>query len=183
LREVITLAGLDIARERDFAAIAVGQVIENDKNILRLKGVKMFPHQAYTFLEGEIARIVDKNQITKIIVDSTNEKSFAERLQRIGIMVNPLHFTAPLKHDMVSYTLMIRTENRLDIPVEGPFIHELKSQIAEQERLLTTSTIRYDHPEGHHDDLLWALCLLCYGAKPWLEGFMDYRIYPVGNTI
>jgi hypothetical protein len=183
MREVITLAGLDIARERDFAAIAVGQVIELDKNILRLKGAKMFPHQAYNLLEGEIARTVNKNHITKIFVDSTNEKSFAERLQRIGISVDPLHFTAPLKHDMVSYTLMIRSEDRLDIPVDGPFITELRSQIAEQERLLTTATIRYDHPEGHHDDLLWALCLLCYGAKPWLEGLMDYKIYRVGNTM
>jgi hypothetical protein len=36
--------------------------------------------------------------------------------------VELLHFTAPLKHDMVLYTLMIRGYDLLDIPEQGPFL-------------------------------------------------------------
>jgi hypothetical protein len=176
------LAGLDLARDRDYAAIVVGEIVEGE-SFLKVLGAKAFPHLPYHELQSEVARIYSERELLKIVIDATNEKAFAESLSRIGLNIEETHFTAPLKNDMVSYLLILRGQRRLAIPTSGPFIDELRQQMREQERILTTSTIRYQHPEGRHDDLFWALCMMCYGAKPWLEGLVDYRIYPVGNTI
>lgn len=175
------VAGLDLAKTHDYSAVAIGFTREEESNrILRVRGAKIYQHQPYTALEVDIAKLVNEFCVLKLVVDATNEKAFAERLQNIGLPVEPIHFTAPLKHDMISYVLMLAGSRRIQIPRVGPFMPELQRQLKEQERLITTATIRYDHPADRHDDLLWAFCLMCYGAKPWLEGQVDYgRIYPL----
>lgn len=58
----------------------------------------------------------------------------------------------------------------LVLPRSGAFVPELLAQMEEQERVIGVSERpHYDHPQGRHDDLLWALSIACYFARQELS--------------
>ena len=184
--DIITVGGLDVASTRDYAAIVLGEVLNRESTefdtLLRVKGLKIFEHQSYTQLEPKLTEIITSNYVVNCIQDATSEKAFAERLQIIGLPIEPLHITGTVKEDGVSYVLQLRGAGKLGISTRGPFMGELRRQMAEQERTVKGNTIRYDHPSGRHDDAFTALWLMCRAAKPYMEE-LDFRIQGVGNTL
>jgi hypothetical protein len=58
----------------------------------------------------------------------------------------------------------------LVLPKSGKFVDELLTQMKEQERIIGASERpHYEHPPDRHEDLLWALSLACYAARPYLS--------------
>lgn len=172
--------GLDLARYRDFSAFVLGQIQESDSTTtLRVVAVKTWPHVDYSVIEDDLCRYTKRYQILQMGVDATNEISFSERLAALALPVNPLRFTVPLKHEMISDVVLFMSQRKVVMPRHGT--EELVSQIREQERVISQAgTIRYEHPQGRHDDLFWAFAMMVHVAKQKLLGtLVDYRIYPI----
>lgn len=113
----------------------------------------------------------------ELAVDATNEISFSERLKALGLPINALRFSAASKHEMVSDVVLFLSHGKMLPPRKGA--EELLTQIREQERIISqTGTIRYEHPQGRHDDLFWAFAMAVHVARPQLLG-IDNRIYPI----
>ena len=84
-----------------------------------------------------------------------------------GVPVTPIKFTNLNKNVMINWFTYLVISKKIRMPRK--FV-ELKSQILEQRRLVTSANVKYEHPQGQHDDQFWALCLCCYVARKELEG-------------
>lgn len=150
-------AGLDVGMISDPSALVIGDVY--DKRIKILEVVE-FPLGRYP--NDEIRHYYTIYKWRKMAIDYTTEKSFADQLELSGIPLEKVNFTNPTKNDMISNLWNLVKDRRITIPTQYT---ELKSQMLEQQRIQLTSNVRYEHPQGRHDDQFWALCLCCYVAK------------------
>ena len=158
-------AGQDLAKRRDFSALVVLEKTSDYK--LKLVFLKEWPHVDYKKV------VVDTKQIFKYfewqklgvdrsgIGDSIIEEYYNEYAE--GIV-----FNAKAKEEMIEFIILLRQQGRLILPRHGA--EELIHQLEEQERILSDAgTVKFRHPSGRHDDLLWALALACHVAKEGLE--------------
>lgn len=158
-------AGQDLAKRRDYSALVILERTYSDK--LKLVFLKEWPHVDYKVVITDTKRIYKHFAWYKIgvdrsgIGDSIIEEYYDENAE--GIV-----FNARTKEEMIEYIILLRQQKKLILPKRGA--EELLKQIEEQERILSDSGIvKFRHPSGRHDDLLWALALACYVAKEELE--------------
>jgi phage FluMu gp28-like protein len=158
-------AGQDLAKRRDYSALAVLERTNDDK--LKLVYLKEWPHVDYKVVIADTKRIYKRFQWYKLgvdrsgIGDSIIEEYYNEYAE--GIV-----FNAKTKEEMIEYIILLRQQGRLILPKHGA--EELIHQLGEQERILSDAgTVKFRHPSGRHDDLLWALALACYVAKEEME--------------
>ncbi len=106
-----------------------------------------------------------KYKFRKIFMDNTGVGvAFVDMLTGKKLPVEPITLSNPMKVEIVESVIRLQQEGRLKLPRLGA--KELKQQLREQERDLTQSgMIRLQHSENSHDDLFWAFCIGCYGAK------------------
>ena len=69
----------------------------------------------------------------------------------------------PTKQEVMVYLKQLMQEGRLHIPYETELINEMN---AERYELTTTGQMQVSHPNGTHDDRLWALALEVYASRP-----------------
>jgi len=154
-------AGQDLAKRRDYSALVVLQAINNEK--LRLVYLKEWEHVDYKTVIADTKIYFQHFYWTKLgvdrsgIGDSIIEEYAAENAE--GIV-----FTQKSKEEMIEHILLLRQKGKLILPLKGA--EKLINQIEEQERIISEAgTIKFRHPSGSHDDLLWALALACHVAK------------------
>lgn len=163
-------AGQDLAKRRDFSALVLLEKTNDYK--LKLVYLKEWPHVDYKIVVTETKQIFKHFGWLKLgvdrsgIGDSIIEEYYNEYAE--GII-----FSAKTKEEMIEYIILLRQQGRLILPKEGTA--ELIHQLEEQERILSDAgTVKFRHPSGRHDDLLWALALACYVAKEGLEQSMPF---------
>jgi hypothetical protein len=119
--------------------------------------------------------VVKKNRlgIDWIYVDKTNNQSVVMELQALGMNVEGVSFSNTSKYDMVRNAtkqmvtgeLVMPVLSQIQSPKQKGLATELMAQLREQEYRHDTATVKLAHPQGRHDDLLWALCLALYGIS------------------
>ena len=158
-------AGQDLAKRRDFSALIVLQAINND--ILKLIFWREWEHVDYKTVIVDTKRYFQHFHWTKLgvdrsgIGDSIIEAYATENAE--GIV-----FSQKTKEEMIENILLLRQQGKLILPAHGA--EKLIQQIEEQERIISEAgTVKFRHPSGSHDDLLWALALACRVAKEEME--------------
>jgi hypothetical protein len=158
-------AGQDLAKRRDYSALAVLQAINNEK--LKLVFLKEWDHVDYKTVIADTKRYFRYFYWTKLgidrsgIGDSVIEEYAAENAE--GIV-----FTQKAKEEMIEHIILLRQQGKLMLPLRGA--EKLIHQIEEQERIISEAgTVKFRHPSSSHDDLLWALALACHVAKLEME--------------
>ena len=158
-------AGQDLAKRRDYSALVVLQAINNEK--LRLVYLKEWEHVDYKTVIADTKIYFQHFYWTKLgvdrsgIGDSIIEEYAAENAE--GIV-----FTQKTKEEMIEHIVLLRQQGKLILPIYGA--EKLINQLEEQERIISEAgTIKFRHPSGSHDDLLWALALACHVAKEEME--------------
>ena len=86
-----------------------------------------------------------------------------EDMVRAGIPnVEGVTLTMPKKEEILSYLKQQMLQTKLKIPYDQELIAELN---IEKYELTKDGHIRFSHPEGTHDDRLWALALATYASR------------------
>ena len=84
------------------------------------------------------------------------------------LKVKGITLSNPKKIEILETTIRLQHEGRLKLPRLGA--KELKQQLQQQERDLTQSgMVRLVHPNNAYDDLFWAFCIGCFGAKQMID--------------
>jgi hypothetical protein len=161
------VAGQDLARYRDFSAY-VSLRIEDGR--ARVKRLFIWPHVNYEVVMAETLRFHQLDRVRRFAVDITQDSKVGEDYtSRARCQVEPVRFTAPMKNDMVEYYRDLGQKRLLILSSRGPFVQELRAELAEQERIQGAGEVpKYDQPVGRHDDLFWSLMLAAWASSPYL---------------
>lgn len=110
-------------------------------------------------LESRLERVhrhlIDQTGVGEVFVEEAI-KSGLKNAQ--GIMLS-----LPSKQQVMVYLKQLMQEGRIHIPFDMDLINELN---VERYELTKTGQIQFSHPEGTHDDRLWAFALAVYASRP-----------------
>jgi len=194
------LGGMDVARTRDFTALAIGAIIHTEQpirvrvqpdpnqeprfmdisNRLLLKRLRVWDHMAYPIIAQDVKQEIRQySTFLKLGIDATSEVALAEFIQRSGVPVEPLKYTQQLKHEMVT-DLRFFMANKLFILPKSAKGGSLERELKAQELVSKgTASPKYDKPSGTHDDRFQATAILNHIAKPRLLGMVDLGVYRI----
>lgn len=143
--------GVDLGRTKNFTAIDVldqhGTLVHSE----RLRG------GSWSGIGDAIKRVHERYSPSSTFLDSTRDNALIQNLQRDGVAVEPVRFTAQKKNEMVE-----NLAARLELG-EIVLSEDAEQLIAELEAFEFETTkagnIRYTAPAGTHDDHVDALAL------------------------
>ena len=167
----LTYAGLDVGFSNDFMA-QVTVVKGNDEKI-RIVNLDTWRNFDWHLWKRAMKEKHAKFNIDWICVDRTNNQTVVMELQGMGMSVEGVSFTNPRKYDMIQNMTKQIVTGELVMPVlseiqsvkQRNLATELSEQLREQEYRHESANVKLGHPQGRHDDLLWALCLALYGVS------------------
>lgn len=163
-------AGLDVGKQVDQSVLVIVQQTEKDE--VRLIHKRQFPLGtpypdviAYTVRTHQIFNLeglyVDKTGIGDAIVD---ELKAVEIPNAEGIFLTDIE-----KENILNYLKLLMEKRLLKIPSDDrQLIAQTNEQQYEYLRPKTAQErvhLRFWHPQGRHDDQLYALALACYASK------------------
>jgi hypothetical protein len=166
-------AGLDLGRVKDYSALIV---IEEVKDRFFLRHLKIFPLEtSYASIIGYLKTLQDRwRGFCKIRVDSTNQDYVVEDMKNSEIdNVEGVHFTLPRKQEMATLLKQRMINKRFwypyftwEKPYRGEWVTELN---IERFELRKDGSIAFNHPQGTHDDVWWAIALALYATVEMTE--------------
>jgi hypothetical protein len=165
--------GLDLGRVKDYSALAIAEKREN--NFL-LRHLKIWPNEtSYATVIGYVKTLQDRwGGFCKLRVDSTRQDYVVEDMKNSEIdNVEGVHFSSPRKEEMATLLKQRMINNRFwfpfftwERPYRGEFVTELN---VERFELRKDGSISFNHPQGTHDDVFWAIALALYSAVEMIE--------------
>jgi len=163
-------AGLDLGKQIDYSCLVVVQKTDTGK--LRLVYKHQFPlGTPYPDVIGHVARANQVFKFQKLVVDKTGiGDAVVDEMQYIQIPnVEGLFLTDPVKEDILSHLKFVMEKKQLGILGDDA---QLIAQINEQQwEYLKPKTaqerihLKFWHPQGRHDDQLFALALACHASR------------------
>ena len=162
--------GVDLGKRVDYSVIAV---VAKKGDQVKLVYYKRWPLETpYSSVIGSIRVIIDKlKQVQKVLVDQTGVGEYiVEDMQKGGIPnVEGVTLTLPVKQEILGHLKQLM-QNRL---FTYPFDVNLTSELnVERFELTKTGQVQFSHPEGTHDDILWAVALAVYATRAGTGGSM-----------
>ncbi|MEM3699866.1 MAG: terminase family protein [Candidatus Bathyarchaeia archaeon] len=158
-------AGLDLGKHQDYSVLSIVQMEDSS---IKLIYMHRFPLQTpYASVIGYVKTLCDRWQkIRKVLVDMTGVGDYiVEDMVNAGISeTEGVKFTQETKEGLAEWLKRCMTEKRLKIPYDGELIAELN---VERFELTKEGKIKFNHPEGTHDDRFWSLALACYATRGW----------------
>lgn len=101
-----------------------------------------------------------------------------EGLQRKGVRMVGVHFTRPEKQQLMERLASVIQRQAIRFP-DGPVRQELDTFQYEY----TPTGVRYEAPEGLHDDCVMALALAVKGLPPQTAARPEHKEYAVGKAL
>jgi len=141
--------GVDFARHQDFRVIltldAGGNVVYFDRA----------QHETWPQIHAEVLTVA--NQYPGVVaVDASRDNKIVADLEADGVNVDPVKFSAKRKRELIE-NLIAAVENG---ELTAPEIDALRTEMQVFEYDVTRGgNVRYDAPEGFHDDTIDALAM------------------------
>lgn len=154
--------GVDLAKKEDFSVVAV---LRKDEDAFRLIHLNVFPQGTeYVGVINYLKALSERlKTIHRFLVDQTGVgEAVLEQAQKTVSKVEGVVLTAPQKQDVLGYLKLLMQERRVLFPYELDFLQELN---VEQFELSKSGQILFSHPDGTHDDRLWAFALAVFATK------------------
>lgn len=150
--------GVDLAKHVDFTVITV-----MDQTTREIVYMDRFNEINWVVQKRRIQAAALRWNNGRIILDSTgNGDSIYDDLVAMGLKVTPVTFTNALKQELVM-NLSIAIENQeIWLPDNEMLIDELAIFECEY---TPSGNVRYNAPEGFHDDIVISLCLALHGSR------------------
>lgn len=150
--------GWDIAKHSDFSVITVidiqaAQVVVFDR----------FNQIDYTVQVERVARIAKEYNNAQVLMDSTGAGDpVLEQVKAAGVRVDGYNFTNTSKQQLIEH-LSVCIENRtISYPEIPVMLNELETY---QYELTRAGNVRYNAPDGYHDDCVISLALAVWKLK------------------
>ena len=157
-------AGVDLGQKRDFSVIAVVHKQTQEVSLVYLKQFRLGTE--YGSVMGYLKLLNEKlGDLRRILIDQTGVGAvFVEDVVRAGLKnARGIMLSLPKKQDVMGYLKQLMENGRLHIPFDRDLMNEING---EQFQMTETGQIKFSHPEGTHDDKLWALALAVYESRP-----------------
>jgi hypothetical protein len=133
----------------------------------------------YASVMGSIKKISEKlSGVVKILVDQTGSEYFVEDMKNAGIRnVEGIMLSLQSKQEILGYLKQLMQNRLLTYPFDDEHGVDLTGELnVERFELTKTGQIMFSHPEGSHDDILWAVALAVYASRtPDTTGLFDLR--------
>jgi phage FluMu gp28-like protein len=155
-------AGVDLAKKEDFSVVAV---LRKDEDAFRLIHLNVLPQGTeYVGVINYLKALSERlKTIHRFLADQTGVgEAVIEQAQKTVSNVEGIVLTAPQKQDVLGYLKLLMQERRVLFPYELDFLQELN---VERFELSKSGQILFSHPEGTHDDRLWAFALAVFATK------------------
>ncbi|MEM3092356.1 MAG: hypothetical protein QW776_00430 [Candidatus Nitrosocaldus sp.] len=168
-------AGLDLARIKDYSALVVIEVNNSIDSSNDDQGKTMtvvdaieYPHIPLEDVAERIKGKYEEHRWSLLYIDATGFGGAVayDILAAKNIPCRYIIFTNGMKNEMINNLITLIAGKRLKIPRE---YDRLIEQLLQQRRIVTSSSVKYEHPVGKHDDLFWALCLACIACKDAMD--------------
>jgi len=149
--------GWDIAKHQDFSVMMVMDIERR-----HVVAYDRFNQVDYTLQLARLEKLAKKYN-ARVLMDSTGVGDpVLEQVKRLGIVVDGYNFTNTTKQQLIE-NLAVAIENQeVSFPHIPELIHELQLY---QYEITTAGNIRYNAPQGYHDDTVIALGLALYGCR------------------
>jgi len=163
--------GADFGKRVDYSVIAILRQEENER--YRLIYLKQFElGTPYADIVAHIQRLNQKFDLVKGFVDQgAVGESLVEEINQFALQINGLTFTAKTKQDLMTLLQTRMEQKRIILPLDRALLAQINEQRYRFGKTKPTQkpeekgTMTFYHPQGTHDDQLWALALAVYAAK------------------
>jgi len=155
-------AGVDFGKLNDHTAIAI---IKHDQTTQKLVHINEFPLDTpYSHVIGYVANANKRMQFEKLLVDQTGVgEPIQEELKNQDIPnTEGITFTTQTKETLLTNLKLTMEQGRLKLPYNRTLITQINQQ---QYQYTKTGHLTFSHPQGTHDDQLWALSLAVYATQ------------------
>jgi len=154
---------VDLGKKVDYSVIAV--VTKQGENI-SLVYYKRWPLETpYSSVIGSIRVIIEKlGNVQKCLVDQTGVGEYiVEDMQKGGIPnVEGVILSLPVKQEILGHLKQLMQNQLFTYPFNVDLTSELN---VERFELTKTGQIMFSHPDGTHDDILWAVALAVFATR------------------
>jgi len=158
-------AGCDLGKKRDHSAVAlVEKTAEGELRLVHLRSFRLGTE--YAQVMGHLHNINKRlDAVHTIEIDQTGVgEAFVEETIRSGLKnAHGTILTLPMKQQILVYMKKTMQEGKLSIPYDPELINEIN---VERYKLTKTGQTEFSHPDGTHDDRLWALALAVWSSRP-----------------
>ena len=155
--------GIDLGKRVDFSIIAV---VSKKGEQVKLVYYKRWPLETpYSSVIGSVRVILKKlGHVQKVLVDQTGVGDYiVEDMQKGGIPnVEGITLTLPTKQEILGHLKQLMQNQLFTYPFDVNLTSELN---VERFELTKTGQIQFSHPDGTHDDILWAVALAVYASR------------------
>lgn len=161
--------GLDIARTEDFTvATALDNLTGN------LVAMDRWRELEWSTQHAKI-KSFDKRFPGTWWLDATSigGDQFYERLRKDGILVRPFKYTAQSKKELIENLMLCFDEQKVMVPKTHPIYGDIMRNELEAftYEVTRTGNVRYNAPEGLHDDCVNSLALAAWGLHSRPQGY------------
>jgi len=151
------ILGWDPAKHQDFSVMFV-----LDAERRHVAAYDRFNQVDYTIQLSRLENLAKKYN-AKVIMDSTGVGDpLLEQVKKKGIKVEGFQFTNTSKQQLVEHLAVMVERQEITFPEIQVLISEL--QLFQYE-LTRAGNVKYNAPEGYHDDCVMALGLAAWGSK------------------
>jgi hypothetical protein len=159
--------GTDLAKAEDFTVSVVMRL--DNRHIVawdRFQGI------TWDMQMPRIAELSKRYNNAKVLIDSTGVGDpVYDTLRATGTYVDPYKFTQPSKENLIRGLMIALENNEVTYPEIVELINELE---AFEYTTGSTGIMRYQAPQGFHDDCVIALALTVEAARVGSTGLMDF---------
>ena len=174
-------AGVDLGQKRDHSVIAVVEKKDREVYLVHLKRFKLGTE--YGSVLGYLKLLNEKmERVQRILIDQTGVgEVFVEEAIKSGLKnAQGIMLSLPSKQQVLVYVKQLMQEKRIHLYYDMDLINELN---IERYELTKTGQIQFSHPEGTHDDRLWAFALAVYASRPEVPQYQGVVIRGRSNRL
>jgi len=166
--------GTDLGQKVDHSAVAV---VRKDGDVLSLVHMKRFKlGTEYGVVIGHMKLLQKALQtVHRIYIDRTGVgEFFVEQAEKEIKKIRGIMLSLPEKENIMVSMKRKMEKGQLRIPYDSELINEINVERYEQTQ---TNQTKFSHPNGTHDDRLWALALAIYASIPDIPRFVPFAAF------
>ncbi len=165
--------GIDLGKKHDYTVIIVLAKEEDRYQVRFCKQFRLGTEYASIigYVKALTARLQREGKIERICIDQTGSEYFVEDVRKvISESVDGVMLSLPRKQEVLGNLKVMMQQHKIEWPYDPDLLTEIH---VERYQLTKAGQTQFSHPDGTHDDRLWALALAAYATRRGIR--FDYE--------